>query len=184
MKKVSKSKIVSTYALALYKAAAEKNAVDQVWKDIDALCCVLSGDSETIGYLANPLWNISSKREAVKEIGAKLNLSGETVNCLEVIADNNRFSELLPILEGFRHIYYQKHNIEEVEVQTPKALTPAQDKQLKANLEKMLSKKVLINYAIRPEILGGLIIKYGSSMIDDSIQGKLNRLEIMMKGGL
>lgn len=47
----------------------------------------------------------------------------------------------------------------------------------------MLSQKVVVNYEICPEILGGLIVKFGSSMIDDSIRGKLNRLEIMMKGG-
>ena len=71
----------------------------------------------------------------------------------------------------------------EVEVQSAGALSPAQDKSLTAALEKMLSGKVVVNYQIRPEILGGLIVKFGSSMIDDSICGKLNRLEIMMKGG-
>lgn len=182
MKKISKSKIVSTYALALYKAADEKKAVERVWKDIDALQSALGADS--LAYLANPVWNVKSKQDAIKEIGAKLKLSSETINCLDIIADNNRFAELSAILEGFKHLYYQKHGIEEVEVQTSKALSAAQDKQLKANLEKMLAKKVLVNYVVRPEILGGLIIKYGSSMIDDSIQGKLNRLEIMMKGGL
>ena len=184
MKKISKSKIVSTYALALYKAADEKKAVERVWKDIDVLQSALGADADTLRYLANPIWDVKSKQAAIKEIGAKLKLSSETINCLDIIADNNRFAELSAILDGFKHLYYQKHDIEEIEVQTSKALSAAQDKQLKANLEKMLSKKVLVNYVVRPEILGGLIIKYGSSMIDDSIQGKLNRLEIMMKGGL
>ena len=68
-------------------------------------------------------------------------------------------------------------------VRVHKAKTSAKKKSLTANLEKMLSKKVVVNYEICPEILGGLIVKFGSSMIDDSIRGKLNRLEIMMKGG-
>ena len=68
-------------------------------------------------------------------------------------------------------------------MQSAQALSNAQEKSLTANLEKMLSKKVVVNYEICSEILGGLIVKFGSSMIDDSIRGKLNRLEIMMKGG-
>jgi F-type H+-transporting ATPase subunit delta len=68
-------------------------------------------------------------------------------------------------------------------VQTVKALSAAQDSKLKALLEKKLAKKVLINYTITPDLLGGLIVKYGSSMIDDSLKGKLTRLEIIMKGG-
>ena len=99
------------------------------------------------------------------------------------MAANGRFGELLPILEEFQHIWYRKNGYVEASVQSAQALSNAQEKSLTANLEKMLSKKVVVNYEICPEILGGLIVKFGSSMIDDSIRGKLNRLEIMMKGG-
>ena len=99
------------------------------------------------------------------------------------MAANGRFGELLPILEEFQHVWYRKNGYVEVSVQSAQALSNAQEKSLTANLEKMLSQKVVVNYEICPEILGGLIVKFGSSMIDDSIRGKLNRLEIMMKGG-
>ena len=59
----------------------------------------------------------------------------------------------------------------------------AQDKKLRANLEKMLSRKVVVKYEIKPELLGGLVIKFNSNMIDDSLKSKLNRLELVMKGG-
>ena len=99
------------------------------------------------------------------------------------MADNGRLAELSGVLDEFKHIYYRQHNIEEVEVLTVKALSAAQNTKLKTILEKKLSKKVLITYTIKPELLGGLVVKYGSSMIDDSIAGKLTRLEIIMKGG-
>lgn len=47
----------------------------------------------------------------------------------------------------------------------------------------MLSGKIVVNYEIRPELLGGLVVKFNSNMIDDSLKGKLNRLELIMKGG-
>ena len=72
--------------------------------------------------------------------------------------------------------------VPEVEVETVKQLSAAQDKKLQQNLEKILSKKVVLAYKITPEIIGGLRIKFGSEMIDNSLASKLNRLEIEMKG--
>ncbi len=183
MKKISKSKIITTYALALYGAAEEKKAVSKVLDDVKTLIQVLKEDSSIIKYLSNPVWPADSKDEALKQVGKKLKLDKETLNCLEIISSNNRFSELLLILEEFVHIWYTKNGYVEVSVQSVQKLSIAQEKKLSSTLEKMLSKKVVLSYEVRPEILGGLIVKFGSSMIDDSIRGKLNRLEIMMKGG-
>lgn len=183
MKKISKSKIITTYAEALYSAAEEKKAVDKVLKDVKILIQVLREDSSIIKYLSNPVWQADSKAEALMQAGKKLGLDKETVSCLEIISANSRFSELLSILETFEHIWYVKNGYVEVSVQSVQELNAVQEKKLSTALEKMLSKKVVLSYEIRPEILGGLIVKFGSSMIDDSIRGKLNRLEIMMKGG-
>lgn len=72
--------------------------------------------------------------------------------------------------------------MQEVEVESVKELSAAQDKKLQANLEKVLGKKVVVSYKIRPELIGGLRIKFGSEMIDNSVISKLNRLENVMKG--
>ena len=62
-------------------------------------------------------------------------------------------------------------------------LSETQHKKVLSMLEQKLGKKIVVNFQVDPEILGGLRVKYGSTMIDDSVLGKLNRLEIMMKGG-
>ena len=129
------------------------------------------------------LYAIAAGDEALKDALAKLKLNDETLNCLDLIAENGRFAEMAQILDAFKHIYYAKHGITEVEVGTVKALSVAQDNKLKANLEKMLSSKVVVKYQIKPELLGGLVIKFNSNMIDDSLKSKLNRLELVMKGG-
>ena len=183
MKKTSKTKIITTYALALYQAAEEKGVIKKVLKDIDSLARIFSEDDQIITTFSNRIWTSSSKKDAISKIAKKLDLSDELKSCLEIMVDNNRMKEFPNVLNEFKHIYYQKHNIEEIEVLTVQALTSTQDKKLKTLLEKKLSKEVLINYTIKPEILGGLIIKYGSSMIDDSIARKLTRLEMIMKGG-
>lgn len=183
MKKISKSKIISTYALSLYQAAEQNSAVEKVLKDVEALRQVIAEDSQIVVSLSNQIWTADSKRQAISEIAKKMKLGKDLTSCLDIMADNGRLAELSGVLDEFKHIYYRQHNIEEVEVLTVKALSAAQNTKLKTILEKKLSKKVLITYTIKPELLGGLVVKYGSSMIDDSIAGKLTRLEIIMKGG-
>ena len=182
MKKISKTKIATTYANALYAAALEKNNLEGVFADIQKLIPAIRKNTDFIMYMANPLLDDVSKKEMLKAISQKIGLDKETLHCLEVVLENRRFAELSLILEAFRHLYYQKKNIVEVEVDCVKPLSTSQDKKLKSNLEKSLGKKIVVSYTITPEILGGLRVKFGSNMIDDTLVNKLNRLEIMMKG--
>ena len=183
MKKVSKSKIATTYALALYEAAADKKAVSKVYDDIKKLQAEISIDTYFIKCFANPLWPSESKIDALQTISSKMKFVAETRNCLKIIIEIGRFAEFSEILQEFVHIYHQKNNILEVEVQSAQNLSSAQAKRLEAILEKNLNKKVLVSYLVKPEIIGGLKVKYGSNMVDDSILGKLNRIEQAMKGG-
>ncbi len=183
MKKDSKSKIASVYAEALYGAAEELKAVAKVHGDVLTLIKVIKEEENFAKSFANPLWNADSKKSALKEIASKLKLSKESLNCLDIIADNNRFAEIEQILDAFVHLYYKKQNITEISVDSVKKLTDKQNEKVLQMLEQKFGKKIVVNYNIVPELLGGLRIQYGSTMIDDSVLGKLNRLEMMMKGG-
>lgn len=183
MKKDSKSKIASVYAEALYGAAVELKAVAKVHADVLILLETIKEEKNFTKYFANPLWNTDSKKSALKEIASKLKLSKESLNCLDIIADNNRFGEIEQILKAFVHVYYQKQNITEIAVDSAKKLTDKQNKKVLQMLEQKFGKKIVVNFQVVPELLGGLRIQYGSNMIDDSVLGKLNRLEMMMKGG-
>ena len=183
MKKASKAKIAATYANALYDAALEKKAVERVFSDVKKLIEVSNGDGAFLKYLANPIQNDDDKKDVLLKTAKVLKLDDDTLRCLDIILENRRFSELLQILEEFVHVYYRHHNIAEVKVESVKKLTIAQDRKLVANLEKFLGQKIVLSYQIEPDLIGGLRIVAGSQMIDDSIETKLNRLEILMKGG-
>ena len=183
VKKESKIRIATTYAEALFQGALQDGDAKAVIRDIDLLLDQAAEYRQAIVMLANPLWEIDDKKAALKEVAGKLKLAPEILRCLNVMAENNRFSEFELILKAYRNLYLQKHNIVEVAVETVKELSVAQDKALRENLKAFLKKDVLVNYVIKPEILGGLIVSFGSDMIDDSLKGKLNRLESIMKGG-
>jgi len=180
--KESKIQIARRYATALYSAAEESGRVRKVKDNTALLLGIIKSDSSIVDGLSNPLLPASAKKEALAQIAAKLKLEKETSRCFEVVVDNNRTKDIGLILEAFQNVYLQKHNIVSVQVGTAKALSAAQAKKLKAKLEKKLDSEVIIEYNIDPEVLGGLVIEYGSNLIDDSLRGKLNKLSSIMKG--
>ena len=182
MKKNSKSKIARVYATALYEAAEDKGCVDKVWKDIGKLEVLLEKEPELKAYLASPLWSEKDKKDVLKKTAEALALDEDTKNCLQLVVQNNRVSYLPDILDGFARVYYMKNNIAEVEVETVRDLSAAQDKCLRGILQKLFAKNIVVKYNINPAILGGLRVKCGSKMYDDCLATKLNYLENVMKG--
>lgn len=183
MKKTSKIQIARNYAAALYNAASETGQFDEVFKDC-ALLSNIFADMPELKYLKNPVWKTEQKQEVINQIVKKLQLSPITANFLNTVNENSRLDDLQTILQEFKHIFYQKQNIKEVIVESAQALSASQDKKLNKALEKALRQKVTVDYIIKPELLGGLIVRSGSLRIDDSLTGKLQRLEQVMKGKL
>ncbi len=182
MKKASKTKIARVYANALYEAAVEQKSIDRVKADVDKLKALLAQDASLTAYLANPLWSEEDKKDVLQKTAKALQLSAETLSCLDVVTENRRSANLALILDDFVKVYYLKNGVAEVEVETVKSLSAVQDKKLKKVLAKIFAKEVAVNYILNPAILGGLRVKSGSTMFDDSLAVKLNYLENVMKG--
>ena len=182
VKKSSKTKIARVYALALYEVAEARKCTDKVLKEAAALQQVITQNPDLEAYLASPLYEEKDKEDVLKKTAKALSLSAETLSCLEVITQNHRIADLKAILEMYASVYYQKNNIAEVFVETVKKLSPAQDKKLGAVLQKLFGKQVVVSYQLNPSLIGGLRVKNGSEMFDDSLANKLNHLENLMKG--
>ena len=182
MKKVSKTKIAHVYASALYEASLEKKSVEKVKEDVVKLQALLAENKDLSDYLENPLWSQKDKYEVLQKGAKLLKLNDETLNCLEVVVENGRISDLSLILSDFEKIYNCKNNVVKVSVETVKKLSTSQDNKLKKVMEKMLGKQVAVNYVINPKLLGGLRVQCGSKMFDNSLASKLNYLENVMKG--
>ena len=86
------------------------------------------------------------------------------------------------ILDCFKHLDLQKRGILEVSAESVQELSDKQKQKLEKGLEKALNTPIIVNYKINPAILGGLSIQYNSVKVDDSVAGKLQRLEQIMKG--
>lgn len=174
--------IAERYAGALFELADEKKALDQTAKDLETLKNLLAGSDDLRAALRNPLFDAAQQGAAVAEIAKKANLSPVVQNFLGVLSRNRRLSALDAISDAFLAALAKRRGEMTVEVSAAQKLTPEQVQRLTEKLNQTLAAKVRINEKTDPSLLGGLVVKIGSKLIDSSIRTKLVGLERMMKG--
>ena len=182
MKKNEKNKLIKSYAEAFYEASATSSLSEKVFAETEDFVDFLEKDTKLMKYLSGPLLKDSDKKEILVDITEKKNFSQPIVGLVKTMADNGRVALLPEVLKAYADVYYAKNNISQVNVQTAIELSEEQKNNLVSAMESYLGNKVVVKYQIKPEILGGLVIECGTKLIDDSIKGKLERLELLMKG--
>ena len=181
MKKASKIKTAIVYAQALFDSVESATKLKTLYNDVCKLANLSEKDFSELVKLDNPLLPLDIKFEALSAVSDKLGLNQNLCNTLKLLAEHRELNVLKLVIEQFI-LLYQKYNIAEVDVLTAVSLTKQQDSRLKEALVAIFQKDILINYIHAPQIIGGLIIKYGTHYIDNSIRHKLDLLEQVMKG--
>lgn len=182
VKQRSKQEIAAMYAKALYDGANESSDLQQTLGNAKQFYELLQNKIEGISYLDSPVVQDKYKIAIIEEISKSLRFSHPFTNMLKLLAQNGHFEAIKNVLDEFFILYNREHNIAEVEVETLIPLSDKQDKQLKEKLTQIINKEVVIKYKINPEILGGLVIKSGTFLIDGSVKNKLESIKQSMKG--
>ncbi len=181
MQKVSKNKIINSYALAWLEAGVSCNKEEKVAKEVEALEKSLSENSNILQKL-----KLSQEEASLKEIMAflakKMKFTDVTASALELIAENKRADLLLQILKEWQKLYYEKKSIVEVNVESVVALSAVQNKKIQQVLAKKLKKDIKMNNIINKDLLGGLRITFNGYEIDDSLSKKLEEIEKLIGG--
>jgi F-type H+-transporting ATPase subunit delta len=174
--------LAGRYASALFDLAREKKQIDAVSRSLDALGQALADSREFHQLVSSPLIDRDEAGKALSEIAGKLNIDPITTNFLGVLARNGRKAQLQPVIRLFRRLASEHRGETIAEVVSAHPLTDDQIAALKQNLKGRAGRDVAIEARTDPEILGGVIVKLGSQMIDSSLKTKLNRLAQVMKG--
>ncbi len=173
--------ISKNYAKALYQTATNEALRSEIINDIQKLLDFFK-QTNLKKDLTNPILGKSNQKELLTILSRELNLSLIFKNFLCVLADNGRLHLLKSICDAYQKIYLKEKDIIEVEVETAISLTDAQVQTLTKGLTKKLKKEIILHQKLNEQILGGLILRYQSFEIDDSIKGKIQAVEKMMKG--
>ena len=174
--------LAGRYASALFGLARDERQIDAVGRSLDALASALADSREFSELVASPLVSRKDAAKAFAGLGPELGLDPITSNFLGVLARNGRKSELKKIIRAFKRIAADHRGEISAEVTSAHPLKDDQVETLKAQLGKRAGRDVTIDAQVDPAILGGIVIKLGSEMIDASIRTKLNRLATAMKG--
>jgi len=170
------------YASALYDLSSEKKVVDSVLENLKNIKKVIEGNKELSLLIKSPLINSKDKLEVLIKLTLTLKLNDLSVTFLRVVSNNKRFSSLTSIISQFVNINANKRGSVLADVTSADVLSEDQRLNIKDQLRKILGDKLSLNFKVDKKIIGGLIIKVGSKMIDTSLANKINKLKIAMKG--
>ncbi len=174
--------LAGRYAKALFDLAVEKGAIDDVAKSLSTLASALAKSADLRDLTTNPLVSRNDASKVVAALAAAMELDGLTASFLGVLAQNRRLGDMGGMIRAFNSLTASHRGEVTAELTSAHKLSAAQTKAIKAKLKEQLNRDVTINASVDPALLGGLVVKVGSTMIDGSIRTKLNTLATAMKG--
>jgi len=174
--------IAARYASALFEIADSRHTLTETAHDLEALKGLLAGNDDLRKALRNPTYDSAQQGRAISEIAKSLGVSQVVLSFLGVLAKNRRLFALEAVADAFLAELARRRGEMTVDVTSAHKLTQEQAERLTEKLNHTLAAKVRINEKIDPSLLGGLVVKIGSKLIDSSIRTKLVGLERIMKG--
>lgn len=182
MQKDSKYTVAMMYAQALLSAAHEGKCEDVVFEEMISLRDSFNQNPALWKQLSRPIDDDNIVMPIIKKIINDAKFSDVSAKTLQLITENKRIALLPLIAEDYKKLYYQNKGIVEINVDTVVELSAAQNNKLKQIMEDKLKAPVILNYQIKPEILGGLALSFNSFLIDDTLSTKIKDLEQMIMG--
>ena len=174
--------LAGRYAIALFELANEQKQLDAVSESLSALKQALGESDAMRGLTTSPLISREDALKTVAAVAGAMKLDPITTKFLGVLANNRRLGQLASVIRFFNLLAASHRGETTAEVTSAHPLDDGQVAALKANLKTRLGRDVAVDLSVDPAILGGLVVKIGSRMIDGSIRTKLNALAQAMKG--
>ena len=176
------SGVAGRYALALLDLADEKRQLDAVAGDLRGLLSTIEGSDDLRRMIRSPLFTRAEQTKAMTAILDKAGVGDMTRRFVLVVAENRRLFVLPQIIKAYVAELSRRRGEVTAEVTSAVQLSEAQQTALVEALRAKVGGKVQIEMKIDKSLIGGLIVKVGSRMIDSSLRSKLQRMQLAMKG--
>ncbi len=173
--------IAARYATAVFDLANEANAIQTLEADVDALDAALGLSADLRDMIASPMISREDQSKAIVAVAEKMGLSPLVSNTLAQLASKRRLFVLPQLVTTLRALIAAHKGEVTAEVVSATALTPDQTAKLIATLKARVGKDVKLKASVDEGLIGGLVVKLGSTMIDTSIRAKLAALKNAMK---
>lgn len=175
------SGIAERYATAIFEISKEEKSLAKLESNIADLAAALDGSEDLRDLINSPVVSRTDQKAAISAIASKMKLETVLQNGLGVMADKRRLFVLPQLVVKLREMIAEDKGEVTAEVTSAKALTKAQADKIAKTLKASVGKDVNIKASVDESLIGGLVVKVGSKMIDTSIASRLNSLQNAMK---
>ena len=176
------SGVAGRYAAALFELAEEQKKLDEVAAEIAVIRSLLAESDDLRRLVASPVLGRDAQGKALLAVLEKAGVSVLTRNFAGVVARNRRLFVIDIMCIGYRQLLAAARGEITAEINTALPLTDSQRTSLEQELRSAVGSKVTLDTRVDASLLGGMIVKVGSRMIDSSLRAQLQRLEISLKG--
>jgi len=170
----------SRYSLALYELAAEANALDEIENHSSSIIKLISSSDDFNSLIKNPTNKKVDQLNAILKISEHYKLNSLLTKFLSFLISKRRFFYVKNILKNFMETCSKKRGEVKAELTASKKITENEIHKIKEDLTKNFNSKIKLNYKYDPNLIGGLIVQVGSTMVDTSIKNKLQQIENRM----
>lgn len=176
------SGVAGRYATALFELARDNKAVDAIKADLESFDAMIESSSELRRLVRSPVFGADEQLRALSAVLDKAGITGLAANFLRVITTNRRLFAVREIIRAYRLLVAKHKGEVSAQVTVAEKLSDANMTALTDALKSVTGgKDVDIDVKIDPTIIGGLIVKVGSRMVDTSLRTKLNSIKFAMK---
>ncbi len=169
------------YATALFELALEGKALDRISKDLEKIQDMLENSSDLERLVKSPVFSTDEQMRALTAVFKKVKISKLPMNFVSLITQNRRLFAISDMIKAFGMLLAQHRGEITAEVTSATKLTVRQMNAVKSELKAVVGRDVKLDAHIDASLLGGLIVKVGSRMVDNSLKTKLEGLKIAMK---
>ena len=175
------SGVAGRYATALFELARDEKAVDSVKADLDRFDAMIAESADLARLVRSPVVTADAQSRALAAVLDKAGIGGIAAKFLKVLTANRRLFAVRDVIRTFRTLVARFRGEASAEVTVAEQLSDRNLEALKAALKSVTGKDVDLKVKVDPAIIGGLVVKVGSRMVDSSLRTKLNSIKHAMK---
>jgi F-type H+-transporting ATPase subunit delta len=176
------SGVAGRYASALFSLALDERQTDAVAEALTRFDALIAGSPDLERLVRSPVFSAADQLKALDAILADANIGGIAANFIRLVASKRRLFFIREMIADYRKLYEASRGVTRAEVTSAAALTDANVASLKDSLRAASGgREINLDMKVDPSIIGGLIVKLGSRMVDGSLKTKLNAIRLAMK---
>lgn len=175
------SGVAGRYASALFELAQDQNAVDAVEADLRQVEALAAESEDLRRLLKSPVYTADEQKAAMGAVLDRVGIGGLAGNFVRLVASKRRLFLLLPMIKAYKALVAQAKGIVPAEVRLAEAPSEALLEEIRATVRDLAKSEVSLDVKVDPALIGGLVVKVGSRMIDASLRTKLNAIRLSLK---